>query len=115
MGRDEEREFLNLLADKRHKELIEALSKLSVTVKSDTPSKELVKVIQDIADRKSDNKLPEGAVAISKAIIQNLSEVKSEIQKGFDKIIKSRAREWQFRVNYNDFGQLETVNAKVVE
>ena len=115
MGSNDEQKFLTLLAEKRHKELIEVLSKLSVSPSDSKISDGLETLIKTIAEKETPNELPEAAVAISKIIVSKLDNIENAIVKELKNLSSNRPREWEFKLNYGITGEVDTIRGKVIK
>ena len=97
----EEREFLSLLQEKRHKEMIGMLAKISESLGKKQPSEELEKMIASIP---TTNDMSQGAIAISKLIIKELKDIKDVVGKK-----KKEKGKWLFKMNKDMMGEVESV------
>ena len=97
----EEREFLTLLQEKRHKEMIGVLAKISESLSKKQPSEGLQEMIASIP---INNDMSEGAIAISKLIIKELKDIK-------DAVGKRKKGKWLFTMKKDPMGDVESFMA----
>jgi len=98
---NEDELFNSLLEDKRHKELIKALTSILDKLNTTTNLSSVETLLKKIAD-KNDSETPKSISLIGKAIINKMEELKkSMVQK----------TEWKFTIERDNEGYITTVIA----
>lgn len=106
MGVEEEKEFIRLLEQKRHKELIAVMTKILTKLESSKPTENIEGLLTNIANKKDDT-MPKAIVAISKLVVNKLEDLKTAYN--------SKPNEWNFQVIRDDEGCINSVRVKGVK
>jgi hypothetical protein len=104
----EEQEFLTLLQDKHHKELIGVMTKILEKLENTPPTENLEKILKQIAEKPAAD-LPGAITAISKVLVKKIDELKQTYKQAPQ---SNKKEEWVFDVHYDGEEKISHVTVK---
>jgi hypothetical protein len=96
----EDIEFDLLLKEKRHKEIIQVLSKILGKLETNSISKSIELSINKLVDKATDEDIPSSISSLGKVIVNKLEELKNP-----------KPQEWKFKITRDNAGYISELIA----